>query len=683
MKISSNFIYAFLLLFLWFIQTTQSQDNVLLIIADDYGADSSGLYFPGNTAPTPNINALSANGVRFTNAWSQPSCAPTRATILTGRYGFRTGVGTPGHTIPLNEFTIAQALKTAGYNTACIGKWHLSGNDNGGNDNPNLMGYDHYEGAITGVNNYFNWTKVTNGTTTRNVTTYATTENVNNALSWINAQGTTPWFCQLAFSAPHTPYHLPPNDLHSFNLSGRNNDINNNPLSYYHAMIEAMDTEIGRLLNSMDAVTRANTTVIFIGDNGTPRAVAPGVVRQWKGTLYEGGVHVPFVVSGPTVNSPGRTVDANIHTVDLFESILDIAGISSNEIAPEDVQIDSVSFMDYLTNANQDNYHSFNFADTFRTQGGNNDGTTISDGNYKFIRFNRTGAEALYHIANDPMESTNLNDGTMTNDQQAAFDDLKSKLDTMLNGQDIDREEAREPIQTGFVPDPNKRYYLDVTHHNLRIASDGSSNDPYTTSINTTGADVEWKFVDKGNGYWHIDRAAGGSRPRLRSRNSAYADMQATSSSGTYTYYDISEGASSGTYFLTLPDGPGDFVRLQIDNRRNVKMVSTSHAGTWESILITEVSSGSAAKIVDSTLEKDHVLLYPNPVKDQLQVVLPEYKNYEALSIIDLTGKLIMERSEINSNQIEIDTQQLPKGIYFLKAYNSVNGMNQVYRFVK
>ena len=85
---------------------TYAEQNILLIIADDYGAESSGLYNNPNAAPTPNIDSLSENGVRFTEAWSQPSCSPTRATILTGRYGFRTGVGTAGVAIDQNEFTV-------------------------------------------------------------------------------------------------------------------------------------------------------------------------------------------------------------------------------------------------------------------------------------------------------------------------------------------------------------------------------------------------------------------------------------------------------------------------------------------------------------------------------------------------------------------------------------------------
>ncbi len=144
---------------------------------------------------------------------------------------------------------------------------------------------------------------------------------------------------------------------------------------------------------------------------------------------------------------------------------------------------------------------------------------------------------------------------------------------------------------TGDFPDPNKIYYIDAPHHNLRLAATGESENAYTTATSTTGPNVEWRFVDKGNGYWHIQRAAGGSKPRLRTDQSENADMQPTSSNGSWTYYDFSEGAITDTYFLTLPHVNTEFKRLQIDRDGVVKMVGDDRNGTWESFRITEVGS--------------------------------------------------------------------------------------------
>lgn len=156
---------------------------------------------------------------------------------------------------------------------------------------------------------------------------------------------------------------------------------------------------------------------------------------------------------------------------------------------------------------------------------------------------------------------------------------------------------VQEDYSTDFVPDPTKSYYIDCPKHDLRIAATGESEDAYTTSTSTTGEDVEWKFTAKGNGYWHLDRAAGGTMPRLRTDNSSNADMQSTSYSGSYTYYAITEGYTSGSYFFTLPDGPSSFCRLQVDNSGDVMMVSTASALTWESFSITEVPAEESTLI--------------------------------------------------------------------------------------
>ncbi|MGY3793424.1 RICIN domain-containing protein [Aquimarina sp. 433] len=177
--------------------------------------------------------------------------------------------------------------------------------------------------------------------------------------------------------------------------------------------------------------------------------------------------------------------------------------------------------------------------------------------------------------------------------------DSSNGSNTIINVSSINQEPCEcssiandSCVDNSFTPDPNKTYYIDAPHHNLRLAANGSSEDPYATSINTTGADVEWKFVDKGNGYWHIQRAAGGSVPRLRTDNSLYADMQATANSGTYTYYEFTEGAINNTHFITLPDGPTNFKRLQMTPNGEVRFFPTTSNGTWESFRFTEVVPG-------------------------------------------------------------------------------------------
>ena len=159
------------------------------------------------------------------------------------------------------------------------------------------------------------------------------------------------------------------------------------------------------------------------------------------------------------------------------------------------------------------------------------------------------------------------------------------------------------PPTSTFTPDPNKSYYIDNLRHNLRLASTGNSENPYTTSLNNTDDDEKWKFVAKGNGSWHVQRAAGGTKPRLRSDNTAAADMQETSSNGTFTYFDMQSTGAEDTYFFTLPNGPSDYRRLQVSSDGSINMVDESKDGSWESFRITEAESvsGGGSSIVHIT----------------------------------------------------------------------------------
>ena len=186
------------------------------------------------------------------------------------------------------------------------------------------MGVTHYAGLLGGMqDDYFNWTLTENGATST-VTEYSTTFFTDSAINWIGQQK-SPWFLWLAYTAPHTPFHLPPNAIHSSVLSGTDADINANPRDYYFAALEALDTEIGRLLGTVD---RTNAVIIFIGDDGTPRRVvqAPYTLARSKGTLYQGGIHVPMIVSGAGVTRAGQREGALINTTDLFATVADLAG---------------------------------------------------------------------------------------------------------------------------------------------------------------------------------------------------------------------------------------------------------------------------------------------------------------------------------------------------------------------
>ena len=382
--------------------TLNEHPNILLVISDDLGLDASSGYQVGTDLPvTPTLDALAVNGLIFDNAWSSPLCSPTRATILTGRYGIRTRVLAPSDQISLMETSLQSFIDTyvpATYSHAVIGKWHLAGPDNGGNDNPNLMGISHYAGLLRGgVQDYFDWEMVENGRESRSHV-YTTTAFVDLAIDWI-AEQEEPWFTWLAFNAPHTPFHLPPLELHDRDdLSPDEQDISRDPRPYYLAAIEAMDRELGRLLGSFSDDTRANTIIIYMGDNGTPRRVVQGHGRlHAKGSVYEGGVAVPMIISGRGVTRAGERENALVSSVDLFATIADLAGTDTAEFN------DSKSFA-ALLGSTGDGPRQYAYTEV---KVDDRDDWALRSSRYKLVQ-RLPASEELYDLEMDPFERENL-----------------------------------------------------------------------------------------------------------------------------------------------------------------------------------------------------------------------------------------------------------------------------------
>lgn len=406
---------------------TETPPNILLIIADDMGIDATPNYDVGTEKPNmPTLESLISSGITFDNAWTAPICSPTRANILTGKYGFRTGVldATTNHEIPLEETSLQTYLNTHAptpYAQAIIGKWHLSGTSNGGRNNPELMGISHYAGFLTGaLENYWDWTLTENGQQT-NQTEYVTTAFTNLAIDWVKQQQ-SPWFLWLAYTAPHTPIHLPPETLLQNNtLSDTESDINDNPLAYYFAMLQAMDTEIGRLLNNID---RENTLIIFMGDNGSPRRViqSPYRAARAKGTVYEGGIHVPLIVAGQAVTRKGERESAFVHATDLFATIADLANTGTTSIH------DSQSFKHLLTQTSQ---HTRTHLYTEVMQDSLHQ-WAVRNNTYKLIDFG-DNTQAFYHLVDDPYEQDNLLDATLDANASSAKTALETYVQDLKN----------------------------------------------------------------------------------------------------------------------------------------------------------------------------------------------------------------------------------------------------------
>ena len=384
-----------------------NQPNILLVMSDDQGIDASAQYDFGDDLPnTPVINSLARNGIVYENVWAAPSCTPTRAALLSGKHGVHTGVLTVPGELSADEGTIHQFLSenatSSNYETAVFGKWHVDG-QSGNVNHPADLGVGHYSGHLRpNITDYFDWTITTNGVDEQS-TTYHTTELVNRALDWIDDQQ-NPWFAWVAFAAPHAPFHAPPEEFNTRGLSGTQADINANEREYFLSAIETMDAELGRLLESMDPATRANTVIIVVGDNGTPRGVLDNeafLAGHQKGSLFEGGVRVPLVISGAGVTRTNAREEGLISVVDFFPTIAALAGIENDGIH------DGYNFLSSFS-AEGEIDREFLYTDYF----GNNalgQGWTVRSATHKYLDYD-DGTSALYDLVADPDETTNVLD---------------------------------------------------------------------------------------------------------------------------------------------------------------------------------------------------------------------------------------------------------------------------------
>ena len=405
------------------------RDNVLLLISDDLGIDVAACYddFGSEKPPQPSLRALCASGVVFENVTSAPTCSPTRATLLTGRYGFRTGVAEAldeegaSSELSVDERSLPEVIADAAPEVAMasFGKWHLSRGD----DDPNLHGWPHFAGVIGGqVTDYEDWTKIVDGVEVPE-TGYATSVTVDDAAAWIGEQD-GPWFAWVGFNAPHAPFHAPPDELHGYDLDGARNPTK------YRAMIEAMDTEIGRLLDGLSEEERARTWVLYLGDNGTPADVNLGDYKaaHAKATLYQGGVHVPLVVSGPGVVEPGRSVAAQVDTVDLFTTVLELLDV---ELSAVGTAVDGVGLEPYLVDAATEPLQDHAYTELHGVRTGLDDaGYAVRGERYKLVR-HLDGAEHLFDLEGRFEEETDLLADGLDADEEAPYAALTAILEAL------------------------------------------------------------------------------------------------------------------------------------------------------------------------------------------------------------------------------------------------------------
>jgi arylsulfatase A-like enzyme len=316
--------------------------NIVFILADDLGREDCG-FMGGKTIKTPNLDKLAAGGAVFDAFYVQPVCSPTRAALMTGRYpmrhGLQVGVVRPWaqYGLPLEERTLPEALKNAGYSTAIVGKWHL------GHFQPDYLptrrGFDHQYGHYNGALDYYDHTRDGGFDWHRNDKEcrdegYATHLLAKECVEFVGKQdGKKPFFLYVPFNAVHAPHQVPESYTKAYlNMKGDRQK--------YAGMLAAMDEAVGKIVDAVDkAGFRKNTLFIFSSDNGGP---APGKItdngqyRAGKGTLYEGGVRVCAFAAWEGRIPAGARITAPMHMVDWYPTLLKLAGAKAEQKLPLD-----------------------------------------------------------------------------------------------------------------------------------------------------------------------------------------------------------------------------------------------------------------------------------------------------------------------------------------------------------
>ncbi|MDH5400699.1 MAG: arylsulfatase, partial [Cyclobacteriaceae bacterium] len=443
-------------------RTTAKGPNIILIMTDDQGHGDLGFY--GNPdIKTPTMDSLAGISARFTQFYVSPVCAPTRSSLMTGRYSLRTGVYDTyngGAIMAANETTIAEVLRDNGYMTGIFGKWHL------GDTYPHRpadQGFEesliHAAGGMGQVGDVFNFFEydsayfnpiVLHNNVQVKTKGYCSDVFTDGAVDFIEKNKENPFFLYLSFNAPHTPLQLPAKyqDMYAdLEIDSGRYDNGTRPFPKMdnrsvdaarrvYGMVSNIDDNLARLFNKVNELgIRDNTLIIFMTDNGPQQLRYVSGMRGRKGTVYEGGIHVPFFISWPGKIAENKELKVPAVHMDIFPTLLNLCGIAQ----PEGLDIDGQDLTSVL---NGDTPPWANRPLVFYWQRGY-DGPyhniAVRSGNYKLVGHTDAGSAVdefeLFNLADDPGEMTNIvgNETKKATELIGIFDDWYANISQAEN----------------------------------------------------------------------------------------------------------------------------------------------------------------------------------------------------------------------------------------------------------
>jgi arylsulfatase A-like enzyme len=452
-----NLVLLFIPLLFTINSLSAAKPNVVLVMADDQGWGQMG-YMNHPALKTPHLDAMSENGLRLDRFYAGgPVCSPTRATVLTGRTHDRTGVFDHGYALRIQEKTLGQAMKKAGYATGHFGKWHLNGLRGPGapifkedSHHPGAFGFDEW----LSVTNFFDRNPIMSRK--GKIEEYSGDSSeiiVDEALKFIktNARANKPFFTVIWYGTPHDPWTAAKADKKSFTkLSPKAQE--------HYGELVAMDRSIGTLRKGLREMGVAqNTLVWFMSDNGgLPRLDPPstGGLRSFKGSMYEGGLRVPAIIEWPKGISKVRITKHPAGAVDIFPTIAEVAGLEKSDLLkPQDGMSLAKLFLKELGPRQKPL--------PFRSRGR----IAVVDNDYKMISFPDSGKTRyeLYNLAKDMSEQDNLvkKEPKIANRLRKRLKAIDASVTASVNGQDYpEKKVAPQPPRIFWWESESYRPYF-------------------------------------------------------------------------------------------------------------------------------------------------------------------------------------------------------------------------------
>ena len=450
-----KYIFPFLVpLFLLSCQKKEvpTPPNVILIITDDQGYGDLGIHNNPNIK-TPAIDAFARQSIRFNNFHVSPVCAPTRSSLMTGRYSLRTGVRDTyngGAIMATSEFTLAEMLKKVNYTTGIFGKWHLGDNYP---SRPSDQGFDesliHLAGGIGQVGDFTNYFKsetsyfdpvLWHNNQQKPYDGYCSDIFTNNAIDFIEKNQDQPFFCYLSFNAPHTPLQVPnkyyqmykdidpskgidPKLLPTAEMTEKSDE----DARKVYAMVTNIDDNLSRLFQKIKALgIEDNTIIIFMTDNGPQQARYVAGMRGRKSSVHRGGIRVPFFMRYPSKFAGNSEMNQMAAHIDLLPTLSQLCGAPM----PQDRKIDGRSFIPALEGKALPERSFFSYWTRKLPEKYNN--IALQRGQYKLVGKKDFDAKVedfeLYNLQEDPFEKNNL---VVQNKEKATL--LRTEMDALIS----------------------------------------------------------------------------------------------------------------------------------------------------------------------------------------------------------------------------------------------------------